>query len=336
MPRKGAQPGARNHQWKGGRTIASSGYVLVKQPDHHRADSRGYVYEHILVAEQVIGRPILRGEQVHHKNHVKTDNRPENLSVKSSRAHHALEHRKRTDLRNPDEPNVAIDCACGCGQTLLKYDQENRPAATPAATTSGVFDVADKTDIEWTDRTWNAVTGCTQISAGCDNCYARTIAERFRGGAAFPTASTSRSDPTRSTPLTWRKPAKVFVNSMSDLFHAGIDRAWIADIFAVMAAAPVTPSRSSPSGTPACAASSPTRPSSTRSAPAPSARASHRGLDLAPAQRVARRLRREPAVGRHPHPRPPRHPRHHPLDQRRTPPRPHRHHRLHLEALPLL
>ncbi|WP_185893617.1 HNH endonuclease [Streptomyces sp. WAC08241] len=127
MPRKGAQPGARNHQWKGGRTIASSGYVLVKQPDHHRADSRGYVYEHILVAEQVIGRPILRGEQVHHKNHVKTDNRPENLSVKSSRAHHALEHRKRTDLRNPDEPNVAIDCACGCGQTLLKYDQENRP-----------------------------------------------------------------------------------------------------------------------------------------------------------------------------------------------------------------
>ncbi|RSS33778.1 DUF5131 family protein [Streptomyces sp. WAC08241] len=99
--------------------------------------------------------------------------------------------------------------------------------------------MADKTDIEWTDRTWNAVTGCTQISAGCDNCYARTIAERFRGGAAFPHGFDIQVRPDKvNAPLTWRKPAKVFVNSMSDLFHAGIDRAWIADIFAVMAAAP--------------------------------------------------------------------------------------------------
>ncbi|MFC8008726.1 DUF5131 family protein [Streptomyces cinereoruber] len=98
--------------------------------------------------------------------------------------------------------------------------------------------MGDTTTIEWTDRTWNPISGCTQISDGCDNCYAKTIAERFRGGAAFPHGFDIQIRPDKvNAPLTWRKPAKVFVNSMSDLFHADIDRAWIADIFAVMAAA---------------------------------------------------------------------------------------------------
>ncbi|TXS42085.1 DUF5131 family protein [Streptomyces sp. t39] len=98
--------------------------------------------------------------------------------------------------------------------------------------------MGDTTTIEWTDRTWNPVTGCTKISAGCDNCYAETIAERFRGHAAFPHGFDIqiRADKVND-PLTWRKPARVFVNSMSDLFHADIDQAWIADIVAVMAAA---------------------------------------------------------------------------------------------------
>ncbi|MFD9004466.1 HNH endonuclease [Streptomyces sp. NPDC059582] len=85
------------------------------------------MYEHILVAEQLIGRPVRKGEQVHHKNHIKTDNRPENLEVKASAAHHQYEHRKRTDLRGLGEANPTVNCACGCGQSFLRYDATNRP-----------------------------------------------------------------------------------------------------------------------------------------------------------------------------------------------------------------
>ena len=121
------QHGWRNPNWKGGRTVASNGYVLIKRPDHPRADCRGYVYEHILVAEQLIGRPVRKGEQVHHKNHIKTDNRPENLEVKATAAEHHFEHRKRTDLRGLNEPNPIVSCSCGCGETFLRYDATNRP-----------------------------------------------------------------------------------------------------------------------------------------------------------------------------------------------------------------
>lgn len=93
------------------------------------------------------------------------------------------------------------------------------------------------TSIEWTDSTWSPVTGCTEISPGCDNCYAKTIAERFRGHAAFPHGFDVQVKADRiNDPLRWRRPRRVFVNSMSDLFHADIDQAWIADIFGVMAA----------------------------------------------------------------------------------------------------
>jgi hypothetical protein len=127
MGTKGAQAGPKNPNWKGGRTVASHGYVLIKRAGHPRADCRGYVYEHILVAEQKLGRPILPTEQVHHKNHNRSDNRPENLEVKASVALHALEHRKRTDLRIPGQPNPLVSCECGCGQTFLRYDATNRP-----------------------------------------------------------------------------------------------------------------------------------------------------------------------------------------------------------------
>ncbi|MEW2578415.1 DUF5131 family protein [Streptomyces syringium] len=99
-------------------------------------------------------------------------------------------------------------------------------------------DRVNSTKIEWTDRTWNPITGCTKISPGCDNCYAETIAERFRGTAAFPAGFDVRVRPGKmNDPLTWRKPSRVFVNSMSDLFHADVDQAWVAEVFAVMAAA---------------------------------------------------------------------------------------------------
>lgn len=87
------QVGPKNGQWKGGRSVASSGYVLVRVgPGHHLADVRGYAYEHRLVAERVIGRRLQPGEVVHHRDHDKQNNSPENLQV-VTRAGHGVEHR---------------------------------------------------------------------------------------------------------------------------------------------------------------------------------------------------------------------------------------------------
>lgn len=93
--------------------------------------------------------------------------------------------------------------------------------------------------IEWTDRVWNPVTGCTKVSAGCKNCYAETFAGRgigsFSGGRKFTDVRThaDRLD----APLRWRKPQRVFVNSMSDLFHRDVPDEFIDDVFATMIAA---------------------------------------------------------------------------------------------------
>ncbi|MER8002980.1 phage Gp37/Gp68 family protein [Streptomyces sp. NPDC095613] len=97
------------------------------------------------------------------------------------------------------------------------------------------------TKIEWTDETWNVVTGCEKVSPGCDNCYAETFAERWRGtkGHHFENGFDITLRPERLTlPLKWRKPRKVFVNSMSDLFHKDIPDEYIARTFAVMALTP--------------------------------------------------------------------------------------------------
>ena len=118
------QPGPKNPNWKGGRTIASNGYVLIKMAGHHLADVRGYAYEHRIVAETKIGRRLRSGEQVHHLNGRKTDNRPENIEVVASRAAHAIQHRHvGLERRLPEEPNDLIECACGCGTTLLRFDR---------------------------------------------------------------------------------------------------------------------------------------------------------------------------------------------------------------------
>jgi protein gp37 len=111
-----------------------------------------------------------------------------------------------------------------------------------------------ETSIEWTHRpgtigeTWNPATGCDKISAGCDNCYALTLAKRLKGmGSAkyqndgHPVTSgpgfglTVHPD-TLSIPLRWRDPRTVFVNSMSDLFHARVPHDFLVDVFGVMAA----------------------------------------------------------------------------------------------------
>lgn len=98
-------------------------------------------------------------------------------------------------------------------------------------------DVSDKSLIEWTDATWNPVTGCTQISPGCDDCYALRFAERFRGvpGHHYEQGFDLRLWPTRlALPLRWREPRRIFVNSMSDLFHEDIPDDFIRETFAVM------------------------------------------------------------------------------------------------------
>lgn len=97
--------------------------------------------------------------------------------------------------------------------------------------------MADNSAIEWTDATWNPVTGCTKITAGCDNCYAARFSERFRGVPDHPFENgfdlTLRPD-RLAQPLTWRRPRMIFVNSMSDLFHKSVPHEFINRVFDTM------------------------------------------------------------------------------------------------------
>lgn len=97
--------------------------------------------------------------------------------------------------------------------------------------------MADKSAIEWTDSTWNPVTGCTKISAGCDHCYAERFAERFRGvkGHPFENGFDLTLRPERlEQPLKWRQPRMIFVNSMSDLFHKDVPTEFVEHVFFTM------------------------------------------------------------------------------------------------------
>ena len=116
--------------------------------------------------------------------------------------------------------------------------------------------MGDKSTIEWTDATWNPVTGCTKVTRGCDNCYAERFAERFRGtlGHHFESGFDLTLRPERlSQPLRWKRPRMIFVNSMSDLFHKDIPKDFIDRVFDTMEAADrhvfqVLTKRSSPMG----------------------------------------------------------------------------------------
>ena len=97
--------------------------------------------------------------------------------------------------------------------------------------------MAYKSAIEWTEATWNPVTGCTKVTRGCDNCYAERLAERFRGtpGHPFENGFDLTLRPERlSQPLSWRRPRVIFVNSMSDLFHKDIPTEFIDRVFETM------------------------------------------------------------------------------------------------------
>jgi len=116
------------HRWRGGRTISSHGYALIRIPCHPRAMKNGYVYEHILVAEKILGRSLKKGEIIHHIDENRQNNDPENIAIKKTIAHHKAEHRRvGSKLRRPGEKNPLVECRCGCGANFLKYDKNNRP-----------------------------------------------------------------------------------------------------------------------------------------------------------------------------------------------------------------
>jgi protein gp37 len=110
--------------------------------------------------------------------------------------------------------------------------------------------MSSRSRIEWTETTWNPTTGCDKISAGCDNCYALALAKRLKamGSAKYQADGDPRTsgpgfgvtvhEDVLTAPLRWRSPRVVFVNSMSDLFHARVPTAFVARVFEVMAATP--------------------------------------------------------------------------------------------------
>lgn len=111
--------------------------------------------------------------------------------------------------------------------------------------------MASNTSIEWTDQTWNPVRGCSRVSEGCRNCYAEKVAHRFSGpGQPYEGLTVLGNSGVRWTgkirlvpeslkdPLGWKKPRRVFVNSMSDLFHEDIPDEFIEQVFGVMALTP--------------------------------------------------------------------------------------------------
>ncbi|QBP29731.1 hypothetical protein SEA_TYPHA_76 [Mycobacterium phage Typha] len=101
--------------------------------------------------------------------------------------------------------------------------------------------MSDRSAIEWTDASWNPVTGCTEVSPGCDHCYAKVFAERWRGTPDhyYTNGFDVMLRPDKlDQPVRWAKPRRVFVNSMADLFHAEVPDDYIAQVFGVMAKTP--------------------------------------------------------------------------------------------------
>lgn len=97
--------------------------------------------------------------------------------------------------------------------------------------------MAEKSTIEWTDSTWNPVTGCTKVSPGCKNCYAERLAVRLKamGNRRYQNGFAVTLHPDQLTlPLRWSQPRQIFVNSMSDLFHEAVPEEYIRRVFDVM------------------------------------------------------------------------------------------------------
>ncbi|ROP38979.1 DUF5131 family protein [Saccharothrix texasensis] len=110
--------------------------------------------------------------------------------------------------------------------------------------------MSDSSSIEWTESTWNPTTGCDQVSSGCDNCYALTLSKRLKamGAAKYQTDGNPKTSgpgfgvavhrDALDLPYRWHRPRLVFVNSMSDLFHAKVPIAFVRKVFDVMRETP--------------------------------------------------------------------------------------------------
>jgi protein gp37 len=98
--------------------------------------------------------------------------------------------------------------------------------------------MSERTSIEWTEATWNPVTGCTKVSPGCAYCYAERITTRLGGPRFLPSLATVRPHPERlQQPLRWKRPRLIFTCSMSDLFHEDVPTTFLADVFETMRSA---------------------------------------------------------------------------------------------------
>lgn len=118
-----------NNNWRGGRVKTQHGYILIRVGTKHPlADCRGYAYEHRLVMFKKLGRQLERHEKIHHIDGDRTNNVPDNLMLVFGNAEHYFEHRdKSSNLRKPHEPNLVVECACGCGKVFPRYDEQGRP-----------------------------------------------------------------------------------------------------------------------------------------------------------------------------------------------------------------
>lgn len=109
MSKRTGAKGSANPNWRGGRTVTPAGYVLLRLPDHPAADVRGYVYEHKVVMERVLGRRLAPGERVRHRNNEPGDNAPGNLVLVS-----------------PLDRKAMTTCVCGCGTSMTVLDDAGR------------------------------------------------------------------------------------------------------------------------------------------------------------------------------------------------------------------
>lgn len=138
------------------------------------------------------------------------------------RWHPGIEER-RTGAKRACKHGTVCDSTTKHGQHLRAASKDRNLAGTTA--------------IEWTETTWNPVTGCSKITPGCDRCYAERMAERFRGvpGHHFEQGfSVILREKRLNQPLQWRRPRRVFVNSMSDLFHKSVHNGFIDSVFETM------------------------------------------------------------------------------------------------------
>lgn len=121
-------PRDEHWNWRGGRIVSSHGYIKVLvgigKPG---TDSKGYAYEHRVVAEEMIGRPLKKGEMVHHIDGDKANNTPSNIKVCETVLEHLSEHRTSGKKRLlPGQRNRNVLCACGCGESFRRFDNSGR------------------------------------------------------------------------------------------------------------------------------------------------------------------------------------------------------------------